>query len=333
MDGRASYSFLRERSGRCQPLDTAEERLQQEVAGGGDASSEYQQLRLEQPPEVDDGDREVRSRVAQHVLGERVAGPSGVNNRLGVDGATAERPHPGCDRRAGREHLEAARAAAAAARSGGVDDHVTDLGAAAVGASEQRAIDHDAATDARADGHADVRAAGGGGTEPAFGQRRTVGVVADDRLQAGPARHDFGERGSLPRQVRRHDGRTRVCFDDAGYGQTDTAHGAFGLRQQILDECHQLVQEWFEAVAGCRHGPHVAHLTPGRDESPGDLATAQVDGEQRRAHLRAPGFPTLTVPKGCRMPSLRCDCGLRAHQQVLADLVDALDDVINLVFR
>ena len=67
----------------------------------------------------------------------------------------------------------------------GLDDHVADVAGVAVGAVEQAAVEHDAAADAGRHDHPDVVARARRRADPTLAERERLGVVVDERRQAG----------------------------------------------------------------------------------------------------------------------------------------------------
>jgi hypothetical protein len=65
----------------------------------------------------------------------------------------------------------------------GFHDDVADMARVAVGAVEQPAVEHDAATDAGRHDHAEVVVAPGRGADPAFAERERLRVVVDEGRQ------------------------------------------------------------------------------------------------------------------------------------------------------
>ena len=83
----------------------------------------------------------------------------------------------------------------------GIEDHVADFSAGAVGTMEQMAADDDAAADAGTQGHEDHILTAGTAALPVFAQSGNIGIIACLHRETGEAGQGFGDVEYAPAQV------------------------------------------------------------------------------------------------------------------------------------
>ena len=196
-------------------------------AGQGDSATNDDGFRVQQVDQVGDADRQELGRVGHHLVRMGVAEHHGFVDRgrgyaceVAVHQIGEERPASGLEtldssRRdvgARRVCFEATVVPALALPASEVDGHVTDLAGGVRSAVEDLPVNHDTATDSRADGDAHELSEAAARALPPLAVDRAVRVVVQHGGHPGPLDDQVSKREVLPPQVRRVDHDTALSI-------------------------------------------------------------------------------------------------------------------------
>ena len=215
------------------------DRVEQQVAGLADAAADHDDRRVEHGGQGGDALAEPAAQLGELLDGERVAV---LRRRAVISGPVIASGSPPARSSRSPASSEPPRAAARASRTSAEplaycsrqprlpqphrhavrhDPQVADLGADAEGAAVQRAVEHDAAADAGADGDQQQVVDVVAGAEGELAPRRGVGVVLDDDRQVDALLELGPEVDVAPGDVgREHDHGARLV-DVAGGADAD----------------------------------------------------------------------------------------------------------------
>ena len=197
------------------------QRAEQLVPGGRDPAADHHPLRPQHGDQVGDPHGEAAHGLPDRGRGPLVAGRGRGEHRLG--GVAAPGPAEGGP---GRERLDTAPVAAAAAGPVDLDDLVAELAGPARGAEAQAPVDDHPAPDPGPEGQADHRRAAGGRPHPALGQGEGPGVVDQGHRHAQAAGQRVPERLAGPggRQVGQEHDPPRGLVEQPGHAHPGGHH-------------------------------------------------------------------------------------------------------------
>ena len=228
---------------------------------------------------------------------------------------------------AGGVLLPAASVPALAAVATGNADHVAPLPGHPVGATEQIAVDHQAAADARTQGDADHHRRATAGAEPVLRPRRSVGVVVDDQRQVDAFAQPVLERFLAPGEVRGEADDRLGVVDPAGGPDAGRLHAGMPAAE-VGDEVDDRVLDGVRTVGRGRHLEPLADSSLGVDHTRRHLRTADVDADAegpRRSRVvrlgsRHQGQPSTRRLSSLRAPSMIVFSALRRNIPIIGML-------------
>ena len=213
--------------------------------------------------------------------------------RVGI--LAPERPGRTRRRLARRDRLQVAVAVAVplARRTACEDDHVPELGPAAV----EAVVEHDPAPHTGAERQHDEVVRAPPGPEPPLRERRRIAVVLDTYRQPEALAHAPGQIDVVEREVRRAKPTARATVEVQRHPEADRADAVL---HQVGDHGVEAVEHGVLGVRGCRHLLRDADLPRPLDHAREDLRPAEVDPDDQislhRAATITPRMPDQEKP-------------------------------------
>ncbi len=248
-------------------------RLEHEITGSRtEAAADDHHVGVEDVDERSDRGPEQPSDLAQRLYRPGVAGACTLDENRGFRARPVELGGGSIGREARRVRLEmpSAVAVSLAGLPTCNDDHVPELGPTAV----ETIVDHEAASDACAEGEHDQVGGRPSCAEPPFGECRGVAVVLDAGGQAVALAGAIGKVDLVEREVHRAQGDTGAPIDVERDAVPDRGR-TFG--EKVLDDAVDPAQHLLLRSVGCCDLDRPADRPVPRDEAGENLRPAEVD--------------------------------------------------------